>query len=130
MKTKCFFKKPLLVLVISAVFIAWMLFPSTLFFGDWNKKFEVKDENGQYTAVVYKKLPISPYAMFKYFIMDDDYFIVLYNNKNRYIWKSSQFTTISYEAFFASFSFPTAKNNAFIYPTNDGYESIDVNKLE
>lgn len=131
MKTKCnfFSKKTLLILVFITVFIAWVLFPSTLFFGNWNKAFEVKDENGQYTAVVYKKLPISPYAMFKYFIMDDDYFIVLYN-KNRYIWKSSQFTTISYGAFSASFGFPTSKNDAFIYPTNDGYESIHINKLK
>ncbi|WP_445373966.1 DUF6201 family protein [Photorhabdus tasmaniensis] len=129
-KGKYFSKKPLLVLLLIAVFIAWVLFPSTFFFGKWNKAFEVKDKNGQYTAVVYKKLPISPYAMFKYVIMDDDYFIVLYDNKNRYIWKSSPFTSISYEAFSSSFGFPTSKNNAFIYPTNDGYESIHMNKLK
>ncbi|WP_236637221.1 DUF6201 family protein [Photorhabdus australis] len=117
MKTKCnfFSKKTLLILVFITVFIAWVLFPSTLFFGNWNKAFEVKDENGQYTAVVYKKLPISPYAMFKYFIMDDDYFIVLYN-KNRYIWKSSQFTTISYGAFSASIWFSDLKERCFYIP--------------
>ncbi|CDG20784.1 conserved protein of unknown function [Xenorhabdus poinarii G6] len=131
MKTKCeyFFKKPLLVLLFITIFIVWMLFPSTLFFGNWNKEFEVKDKHGQYTAMVYKKLPISPYAMFKYFIMDDDYFIVLYDNKNRRIWKSSPFTSISYGAFSASFGFPSSDDDSFIYPTNDGYEVIYINKL-
>ncbi|PHM49567.1 DUF6201 family protein [Xenorhabdus sp. KK7.4] len=131
MKTQCecFLKKPLLVFFLLAIFIIWMLFPSTFFFGNWNKEFEVKDENGQYTAVVYKKLPISPYAMFK-FVMGDKYFIVLYDSKNRDIWKSSPFTSISYEAFFASFGFPTPNTDAFIYPTDDGYESIHINKLD
>ncbi|CDG88873.1 DUF6201 family protein [Xenorhabdus bovienii] len=129
-KNKFFLKKSSLVLVFTIVFIVWMLFPSTLFFGDWNKEFEVKDKNDQYTAVVYKKLPISPYAMWRYVIMGDKYFIVLYDNKNKDLWKSSPFTSISYEAFFASFSFPSTDDDAFIYPTDDGYEVIYLNKLK
>ncbi|CDH08144.1 DUF6201 family protein [Xenorhabdus bovienii] len=129
-KYKCFFRKPWLVLFFIIIFIMWILFPSTLFFGNWNKYFEERGEDGQYTAVVYKKLPISPYAMWKYVILGDKYFIVLYDNKNRDIWKSSPFTSISYGAFSASFSLPTANKDAFIYPTNDGYEVIYVNKLK
>ncbi|WP_445374318.1 DUF6201 family protein [Photorhabdus tasmaniensis] len=128
-KGKSFFKKPLLVLVMITVFIVWILFPSTFFFCNWNKEFEVKDKYRRYTAVVYKKLPISPYAMFK-FVMGDEYFIVLYDNENRYIWKSSPFTSISYGAFSASFGFPSSDDDSFIYPTNDGYEVIYVNKLK
>ncbi|WP_416778008.1 DUF6201 family protein [Xenorhabdus budapestensis] len=128
-KNKFFLKKPSLVLVF-IIIIVWMLFPPTLFFGKWNKEFEVKDKKAQYTAVVYKKLPISPYAMWKYVIMEDKYFIVLYDNKNRDIWKSSPYISISYGAFSASFGFPSTDDDAFIYPTNDGYEVIYVNKLK
>ncbi|WP_338804864.1 DUF6201 family protein [Xenorhabdus griffiniae] len=130
MKTSHFLKRPLLISVLFIIFIVWMLFPSTLFFGNWNKFFEEKGEDGQYTTVVYKKLPISPYAMWKYISIGDKYFIVLYDNKNRAIWKSSPYTSISYGAFSASFSLPTANKDVFIYPTNDGYEVIYVNKLK
>ncbi|WP_223178582.1 DUF6201 family protein [Photorhabdus heterorhabditis] len=129
-KCKCFFRKTWLVLFFIIIFIMWILFPSTLFFGNWNKYFEERGEDGQYTAVVYKKLPISPYSMWRYVIMGDKYFIVLYDNKNRDIWKSSPFTSISYEAFFASFSLPTTNNDVFIYPTDNGYQSIHINKLK
>ncbi|MBE8597900.1 hypothetical protein IQ209_15720 [Xenorhabdus sp. BG5] len=62
--------------------------------------------------------------------MGDKYFIVLYDKKSKDLWKSSPFTSISYEAFFASFSFPSTDDDAFIYPTDDGYEVIYVNKLK
>ncbi|WP_338803552.1 DUF6201 family protein [Xenorhabdus griffiniae] len=129
-KCNCFFKKPLLVVALIITFVAWVLFPSTFFFGSWNKYFEEKGKDGQYTAVVYKKIPISPYVMWRYVIMGDKYFIVLYDNKNKDIWRSSPFTSISYEAFFASFSLPTTDSDVFIYPTDDGYQSIHINKLK
>lgn len=117
--------------IFSVVLLIWFFLPSSFFYGDFNKLFEVKSFSGNYKVVAYFAYPVSPYSLYK-IMKSEGYFFVLFNKCDDVVFKPPlSYGTSSVGAYDGIDFGPNKKSEKHLfYPGVNGYESLPIKSGE
>lgn len=110
--------------MIVLVFVAiYLIFPTTVFYGEHNKLFENASPDNSFKVVVYKTGVYNIYSLYKY-INNEGYFFVVYDKCANVVFKPSLWFGASQSVVYGGFYFSKHDRNKLFFPTNEGGNRI------
>lgn len=108
--------------------VFYFLFPTSVFYGGYNKLFENSNSGASFKVVVYKLGVCNLYSFYK-FIKNEEYFFVVYDRCNNVVFKPSLWFGVSQSVVYGGFHFSKHNRNELFFPTNDGVYSTELAQI-
>lgn len=120
-------KNKLIIKIIALTLVVYLVFPTSVFYGEYNKLFENSSADNSFKVVVYKEGLYNLYSLYKY-INNEDYFFVVYDKCANVVFKPSLWFGVSQSVVYGGFRFSEHNPNELFFPTNDGVGSTELSE--
>lgn len=112
--------------IIVLVFVViYLIFPTTVFYGEYNKLFENVSPDNSFKVAVYKIGVYNIYSLYNY-MNNEGYFFVVYDKCANVVFKPSLWFGASQSVIYGGFYFSKRNRNKLFFPANEGVDSIEL----
>lgn len=115
-----------ILIMLSFMLLFWVFLPSTLFVSDNDRILSFISPDEKFTVIVYRTKIISPYSFYK-FLINENYYFVLYGKDNKIIFKPSFFYGTSSLGVSDGIEYVYNEKHYLLYPGENGYNSHELN---
>lgn len=105
--------------------VGLLIFPTSIFYGSYNKIFENSNADDSFKVVVYKTKVYNLFSLYK-FLRGENYFFVIYDKCGDVTFKPSLWFGMDRSVAYGGFHFSKRDKNTLFFPTNDGINSIEL----
>lgn len=110
-------------IILFLLVVIYLIFPTSIFFGEHNKLFESSASDKSFKVVVYKSGVYNFYSLYK-FMSNEEYFFVVYDKCGNVVFKPHFWFGVSQSVVYGGFHFSKHNKNELFFPTNNGVDSI------
>jgi len=112
-------------MIVLAFVVIYLIFPTTVFYGEYNKLFENVSPDNSFNVAVYKIEVYNICSLYKY-MNNQNCFFVVYDKCANVVFKSSLWFGASQSVVYGGFYFSKRNRNKLFFPTNEGVDSIEL----
>lgn len=112
-------------IIFILLIIGFLIFPTSVFYGSYNKIFENSNTDNSFKIVVYKTEVYNLFSLYK-FLRGESYFFVIYDKCGNVAFKPYLWFGMDSSVAYGGFHFSKNDKNTLFFPTNDGVDSIEL----
>ena len=112
-------------MIILVLVVVYLVFPTSMFYGMYNKLFENSSPDNSFKVVVYKTGVYNLFSLYK-FMSNEEYFFVVYDKCENVVFKPSLWFGVSQSVVYGGFHFSKHDRNKLFFPTNNGVGSTEL----